>query len=140
LAKYSSEENKRFKSFSEQSSAALLKRRWPGNVRELINVVRATVALHDGELVEVGMLAPEQIQVSPVSATTAALESSVSGDAPATSFMTSFEDKERIKPLAQIEREAIESALRAYSGNVTRAAKALQVNPSTIHRKMSAWS
>ena len=140
LAKYSSEENKRFKSFSEQSSAALLKRRWPGNVRELINVVRATVALHDGELVEVGMLAPEQIQVSPVSATTAALESSVSGDAPATSFMTSFEDKERIKPLAQIEREAIESALRAFSGNVTRAAKALQVNPSTIHRKMSAWS
>jgi transcriptional regulator of acetoin/glycerol metabolism len=30
--------------------------------------------------------------------------------------------------------------MRACGGNITRAAKALQVNPSTIHRKMSVWT
>jgi two-component system, repressor protein LuxO len=140
LARYSSEENKKFKRFSADSCAALLARRWPGNVRELINVVRAAVALHDGETIEVGMLAPEQTQTSPMDSAPALLPSGATVGAPIASFSKSAEDQERIKPLAQVEREAIESALRAFSGNVTRAAKALQVNPSTIHRKMSAWS
>ncbi len=47
---------------------------------------------------------------------------------------------QEILPLAVVERRAIENALRAFGGNITRAAKALQVNPSTIHRKMAAWS
>jgi len=44
-----------------------------------------------------------------------------------------------IKPLAQIEREAIEQALAATGGNVPRAAALLEVNPSTIYRKLKAW-
>ena len=41
--------------------------------------------------------------------------------------------------LAQIERIAIEGALARHAGNVTRAAKELEVNPSTIYRKMERW-
>jgi two-component system repressor protein LuxO len=140
LARYSKEENKRFKQFSSDSRAALLARRWPGNVRELINVVRAAVALHDGETVEVGMLAPEQTQVSAPSDSMASHHLGVSVAVAAQAFASEQGERQSIKPLAQVEREAIESALRAFSGNVTRAAKALQVNPSTIHRKMSTWS
>lgn len=38
--------------------------------------------------------------------------------------------------LAQIEHLAIEAALKRHGGNVTRAAKELAVNPSTIYRKL----
>jgi len=41
--------------------------------------------------------------------------------------------------LAAIERIAIEAALERHAGNVTRAAKELAVNPSTIYRKMERW-
>ena len=45
----------------------------------------------------------------------------------------------RIRPLAEVEREAIEAALVAFNGNVPRAAAALGVSPSTLYRKKLAW-
>ena len=44
-----------------------------------------------------------------------------------------------IRPLAVVEREAIEAALAACAGNVPRAAAALGVSPSTLYRKKLAW-
>lgn len=137
LVRYSKEDNKRFERFSQQCDAALLARSWPGNVRELINVVRATVALHDGETVEVGMLpAPQTAQAPGQSPSLPAAP----GDLAEQAAPASHESPEGIKPLAQVEREAIEAAVRACRGNITHAARALQVNPSTIHRKMSVWA
>ncbi len=141
LTRYSAEDKKRFKRFSPESNAALMARAWPGNVRELINVVRAVVALNDGETVEVGMLpmqqnlATRQLAASSPQNTVAAAEPPFS---PATTSPQA--SPQNVKPLAQVEREAIEAAMRACGGNITRAARALQVNPSTIHRKMSAWT
>jgi two-component system, repressor protein LuxO len=139
LLRYSSEEGKKFKRFSEDCCAALLARQWPGNVRELINVVRAAVALHDGETVELQMLSPAQAPAGPLDGSGLASQSMPVPAATIGSGAALIDDKQRIKPLALVEREAIEAALRAFGGNVTRAAKALEVNPSTIHRKMSAW-
>jgi two-component system repressor protein LuxO len=133
LERYSQEDKKGFKRFSAESCTALLARSWPGNVRELINVVRATVALNDGETVEVQMLPPPQ---QAIAARQAAALSAVDDLGTAT---PSRQDS-HIKPLALVEREAIEAAMRACGGNITRAARALEVNPSTIHRKMSVWA
>lgn len=133
LERYSQEDKKGFKRFSAESCTALLARSWPGNVRELINVVRATVALNDGETVEVQMLPPPQ---QAIAARQAAALSAVDDLGAAT---PSRQDS-HIKPLALVEREAIEAAMRACGGNITRAARALEVNPSTIHRKMSVWA
>lgn len=44
-----------------------------------------------------------------------------------------------ISPLWQVEMEAIERAIRICSGNITQAARFLEINPSTIHRKRQAW-
>lgn len=44
-----------------------------------------------------------------------------------------------IRPLAEVEREAIEAALVVFDGNVPRAAAALGVSPSTLYRKKLAW-
>ena len=44
-----------------------------------------------------------------------------------------------IRPLAEVEREAVERALRLYGGNVPRAASALGISPSTLYRKKNEW-
>jgi two-component system, repressor protein LuxO len=45
-----------------------------------------------------------------------------------------------VRPLERVEREAVDYALQAFGGNVAKAARALQVNPSTLYRKIQAWS
>jgi DNA-binding NtrC family response regulator len=45
-----------------------------------------------------------------------------------------------VVPLWQVERDAIESAIAFYDGNVPRAAAALEISPSTIYRKRQSWS
>ena len=59
-------------------------------------------------------------------------------DAPA-AVSTSFDPK-LIRPLQDVEREAVDYALRAFGGNVAQAARALQVNASTLYRKIQVWS
>ncbi len=44
-----------------------------------------------------------------------------------------------VQPLAVTERRLIEAALRETGNDVPRAAAMLQVNPSTIYRKLQAW-
>lgn len=44
-----------------------------------------------------------------------------------------------IRPLVEVEREAIEAALALCDGNIPRAAAALGVSPSTLYRKKQAW-
>lgn len=43
--------------------------------------------------------------------------------------------EERIRPLWQVEEEAIDHAIRLCSGNITRAAALLEINPCTIYRR-----
>jgi two-component system, repressor protein LuxO len=47
--------------------------------------------------------------------------------------------KPEIRPLAEVERATIESAIAACNGNLTEAAKYLDINVSTIHRKRQSW-
>lgn len=133
LKRYAREDHRRFKGFSQESRALLLAHSWPGNVRELINTIRAVVALHDGELVEAGMLAGKLQAGRP------APTPGLAPDSPPPAPLTPV-GPDDILPLALVERRAIENALRAFGGNISRAAKALQVNPSTIYRKMASWS
>jgi DNA-binding NtrC family response regulator len=44
-----------------------------------------------------------------------------------------------IRPLKDIEREAIEQAIAYYDDNIPQAAAALGVSPSTIYRKRQTW-
>ncbi|WP_374666889.1 sigma-54-dependent transcriptional regulator [Ramlibacter sp.] len=147
LEKYAREDGKGFRGFSDEAQARLVAHTWPGNVRELINVIRAVVALHDGATVEADMLPPLQAR-----AAAEALASPVTRPAPAAPSMPVAEAASanpqalparegtlRIRPLAEVEREAIQQALQAFGGNITHAARALGINASTIHRKMARW-
>ena len=134
LARSATEEGKRFRGFAEGAKATLLGHRWPGNVRELENVVRTAVVLHDAEQVEAALLprrAPPPAEPSPVP---------VLLPVPATRHEAQRGDPSRlIRPLAEIEREAIERAVLLCDGNIPKAAAYLGISPSTLYRKRAAW-
>ena len=70
-------------------------------------------------------------------------ESDVSGRAPQADYprKTQSLDRlaEKIRPLSEIEREAIEHALELCDGDVRKAAVFLDIAPATIYRKLKAW-
>jgi len=126
LEQYAKEENKRFKGFDKPAQAVLLAHSWPGNVRELLNVIRAAVVMNEGPQITTDML-PRSVTESPGMA-----ETKISSP-------TSARPVTAVRPLLEIEREAIEHALQVFGGNLSQAAKALGINASTIYRKMRGW-
>ena len=43
-------------------------------------------------------------------------------------------------PLAEAERRLIEATLTLHGGSIPKAARVLDVSPSTLYRKIEAWS
>jgi two-component system repressor protein LuxO len=129
LTKYAREDGRSFKTFSLQTQELLVRHTWPGNVRELINTIRAAVAMHDGEVIEAAMLR-DPLHLS-----------HQFGDFvdAAEKINSAHLSTNQVQLLAVVERNAIAAALNLFSGNVTQAAKALGVNPSTIHRKIATY-
>jgi len=122
LGCFSREEGKQFQGFTAEAEALIASYAWPGNVRQLQNMVRNITVLHDGDRVGAEHLAP-------------VLESAQRRrqDGPAE------ESEEEIRPLDDLEREAIERAISLCDGNMTRAAQRLGISVKTIYRKRAAW-
>ncbi len=130
LLTYADEEVKSFQSFSPEVELVISGYRWPGNVRQLQNVIRNIVVLHDDKQVNIGHVPPpldtvlsEQELISRLPPTP---ERDVTEQAP-------------IRPLALVEREAIENAIGHCNGNIPKAAALLEVSPSTLYRKKQGW-
>lgn len=124
LRRFAAEEGKRFQGFTAAAEALLAAHPWPGNVRELQNLVRNVTVMNDGDRVEEGMLSPLLATQAGRSARPAA-----PGDG-----------EDEIRPLDDLEREAIERAIALCDGNMTRAAQRLGISVKTIYRKRAAWS
>ena len=139
LDTYAAEEKKAFHGFSPEVEQMFGNYDWPGNVRQLQNIIRNIVVMNQGEWVVPAMVPPPvggrwarpygfgmgQHAMAPV------------GDMLAAS---SRPETTTIRPLAEVEREAIEAAINACEGNVPKAAALLDVSPSTIYRKRLAWA
>ncbi|MCP9221203.1 sigma-54 dependent transcriptional regulator [Erythrobacter sp. LQ02-29] len=139
MARFGKEEGRELTALSEESRAALYEHPWPGNVRELQNTVRRAVVVGSGPILDLALQrhpgAPAQ-QGAPASegqpnvATSSAL---VAEKHPVP------QDVWEGMTLNQIERMAIHAAIERCGGNITKAAKALDVGPSTIYRKLEKW-
>jgi DNA-binding NtrC family response regulator len=132
LKLYAGEEGKALLDFDDGAVRALQRYPWPGNIRELQNLLRNVVLFNQGTVVTEAMLAQLDANAAarPGASMPAALlraERAVDGSAPP------------VKPLWQVEKEAIEAALALCGGNVPRAAALLEVNPSTIYRRKLEW-
>jgi two-component system repressor protein LuxO len=140
LTAYAAEEGKAFTGFDPEAAAALTGRPWPGNVRQLLNVIRNTVVLHDGPTVTEDML-PNEISLEPGSAAAVREVAPLRTPRPVPGSTT----RERVSllvgtPMADVERELIEATIEHCEGSIPRAAKMLALSPSTVYRKLEAWS
>jgi two-component system, repressor protein LuxO len=128
LARFSAEEGRDFTGLDTQVKTLFRKHPWPGNVRQVLNVIRNVVVLNDGGVVHLDML-PDDLRDAPV----------VAGAAPDTAVNGTGVDGLVGKPLADIERLVIAATLDRFGGSVPKAARVLEISPSTLYRKLEAW-
>ncbi len=64
LQRFSKEQNKAIKSFTDGANAYIETYRWPGNVRELKNAIERAVILARGEYIEVSDLQPRHLAMA----------------------------------------------------------------------------
>ena len=158
LNRFSREEGKSFRCLNVEATDALRAYSWPGNVRQLENALRNAVVLHDGYEITLDMLpsiatqssfaanAPAQpravngaagpIHLSAVRNDHGMNYAPVNGDADG---MAAALNNLVGSTLADVEREFIEVTIRQCDGSIPKAARILDVSPSTLYRKREAW-
>ena len=95
----------------------LMRYAWPGNVRELENTMERAVALAPGDRVELEDL-PEEIR---------------------NAFPIPLPSMGAVRPLDEVEKEYILSALELNGGNQTRTAEQLQIGSTTLYRRLKSY-
>jgi two-component system, repressor protein LuxO len=133
LQRFAQEEGRSFDGLSPEVRALLLRHPWPGNVRQLLNVIRNVVVLNPGGWVTLDMLPPGLADNQPVAPLATAQ--------PAASALVGAVLPESLVglTLAEAERKLIEATLARHGGSVPKAARVLDVSPSTLYRKIEAW-
>jgi DNA-binding NtrC family response regulator len=129
LKRFAAEEGRSFHGLDPSVRALLLRLSWPGNVRQLLNVMRNVVVLNQGGLVTQDMLPPglaEETRPALAEAPPPA------PDLPSTDSLVGL-------TLAEAERRLIEATLARHGGSIPRAARVLDVSPSTLYRKIEGW-
>lgn len=126
LSRYAQEEHKSFAGFSTGAAQQLTAADWPGNVRQLQNLIRRIVVMFDGGEVDAAMLSAADIESQTF--------------APAMVPASRSETRRTILPMWQQEQRIIEDAIAAFGGNISLAAAALEISPSTIYRKRQSWA
>ena len=134
LLRYSEEEGRQFRGLSEGVKEIFRALPWPGNIRQLLNVMRNVVVLFDAEWVEPFML-PEDLGLSLQPQTASAVPTITAPEAGPTLSAAGLLGK----TLAQIERTVIETTLEYVDGSVPKAARMLDISPSTLYRKLESW-
>ncbi len=141
LADYAGQEGKGFQRLAPEAERIITGYDWPGNVRQLQNVLRNVVVLNDGEEVTADMLPPtltSPARVAPTQPRRAGL-SDVGQQPPYEPGEVTDMARlaELIRPLAEVEWDAIENAVALCGGDVRKAAVFLGIGPATIYRKRS---
>ncbi|TCS42393.1 sigma-54-dependent transcriptional regulator [Reinekea marinisedimentorum] len=132
LRQYAQEEGKELTNFSSEALSMLMSYDWPGNVRQLQNIIRNIVVLNQGSEVTAEMI-PRPVCDLASRGTPAAPAAANLQQAPSVSGSGG------VRPLWEVEREAIEHAIAACEGNIPKAAALLDVSASTIYRKREKW-
>jgi two-component system, NtrC family, response regulator AtoC len=128
IEKYNKRLHKKMEGLEEEAAVVLQAYPWPGNIRELENLIERVLLFADGPNIRVRDL-PDNIRgVTP-------------GAAPAVAAATSEPTEAGLKDIvrqksAEIEREVIAKKLEETGGNVTRAAKLLQISRKSLQTKM----
>ena len=132
-------------SLTPGAQRALLAYRWPGNIRELRNTLwRAAILAGQApiESAQLGLPAdgPDAASRRPSPSTSASTDRAGSAAARPTGEPSAMATtRDAIRPLDAVERDAIQSALRATGGNRSRTARLLGIARSTLMEKMRRY-
>jgi two-component system, NtrC family, response regulator AtoC len=133
IQKYDQRLGKRVEGLEDAALALLMEYAWPGNIRELENLMERSVLFADGPVIHASSL-PDSLRErgahppSPIAAV---------GHLGAIAAPSGASMKEIVRHAqAELEKELIARALEETGGNVTRAAKRLQISRKSLQVKM----
>ncbi|EDN72568.1 Helix-turn-helix, Fis-type protein [Beggiatoa sp. SS] len=129
LLKLAKEEQKDFQGFSAEAEKKLLGYEWPGNVRQLQNIIYTVVVLNQG-----GVVTAEMLNIIPPDS----CNSLNNKDNYLSNQVISSDNV--IRPFREIEEKVIREAIDYCEGNITRAAKLLQIGKTTIFNKLKQYN
>jgi DNA-binding NtrC family response regulator len=112
---------KQIRGISPDAETLLRQYPWPGNVRELKNVMRRAVLLSEGDIIK-----PERIEFL-ITVEHAGPKQLLAGELSNLS-------------LSEIEKQAIHQTLRSTKGNKKKAAAMLEIDYSTLMRKIKRYN
>jgi two-component system response regulator FlrC len=115
LARIAADQKRSLPSLSPAAEKRLLAASWRGNVRELANALERAAILADGNVIEPDHLWIEEAAAKPGASTGG------------------------IKPLVELERDAILAALASVDGNRRRAAELLGIGERTLYDKLKKY-
>jgi DNA-binding NtrC family response regulator len=154
-ARFAAEEGKRVRSVSADAMRLLTGYRWPGNVRQLENAMFRAVVLADTD--EIGVAEFPQIAAQvpgfeafalpaprPQPAEQASAEPLMLVDSPAITpaampamgTLRLVGPDGHVRPMEELEAQAIRFAIDHYRGRMTEVARRLQIGRSTLYRKL----
>jgi DNA-binding NtrC family response regulator len=121
IEKYARDAGKRVSGIQPTAIAALKAHSWPGNVRELENVIHRSLLITDG---------PEITEADLPPGLGATSGDGVGGSSAPISVAMSLDE---------LERAAIEKALKRHGGNLSDVARQLGIGRSTLYRKLEQY-
>lgn len=114
LKKYALKYSKNINRIKDSTMTKLMKYEWPGNIRELEHFLEKAVILSEGDYLTISdYMLTSNVQLKGERATTYNLEKN--------------------------EKEIIKTALKAFNWNMTKTAKALGINRSTLYDKLKKY-
>lgn len=131
LNRFAEEEGRKFYGLSPEVADLFRKLPWPGNVRQVLNVIRNVVVLNAGGMMTTLML-PEDVILLAAGTVAAPLAPQRAEADPQIEGLLGL-------PLAEVERIIVNATLARHGGSVPKAARVLELSPSTLYRKLEAW-
>ena len=148
LARLRRQVARRVVGFTRDALAALAAHPWPGNVRELRNAVERAIVLGEGDLIRIEDLPPllwasggpvaysGHITPQPVAM---AMPAPATGAPVASAAAAAAAPPAAARSLRELEREGIVAALAATNGNKAQAAAILEIDRSTLYKKIKDY-
>jgi|YelNatPaOPRAMG01_1025707.scaffolds.fasta_scaffold00008_9 two-component system response regulator HydG len=119
IGRFARELGKQVFGLSKEAEQVLLHYSWPGNVRELENAIERALVLEDTDRIQVSSL-PEHLVRAADRDRIVDLEPS-------------------IRPLREMERDYIALALKKAGGNISKAARLLEIDRKTLYAKIRRY-
>jgi len=137
MHQFATEEEKEFQDLSADAKKKLLSYEWPGNVRQLQNTIHQSVVLNKGEVITAEMISTRKneeihhkIATPPSIPNTDSSQKITSSDIVTVNRFCAFKE---------IEKEVISKAIEHCDGNVTQAAKLLEISKASIFNKLKQY-